>query len=138
MRWTISKDAQHYSPKCVRMYYAAFKLDQSASAVHLLRALYLSRLHDPTPHYARYMQTLQHRSPWRRVVLRGPPCSMISLLHLLLSSTVSLLHFVAGGPSRCDIEKILELYGKSLSLHKFFEIALITRRPAYTYHKKED
>lgn len=83
--------------------YAAFKLDQSASAFHLLRALYLGRLHDPTPHYARPIQTLQHRSPRR-------PCRFMR--SSVPDDLAFLLHLIAGGPSRCGIEKIPGLLEK--------------------------
>lgn len=72
--------------------YVAFKLDQNTPAVHLLRALYLGRLHDPTPHYAHHIQSLQHRSHCRhRRFTRFSACPIIRLLFYTL---------VAGGPFR--------------------------------------
>lgn len=88
----------------IHVHYVAFKLDQNTPVVHLLRALYLGRLHDPTPHYAHHIQSLQHRSHRRHCrFTRFSACPIIQLLFYTL---------VAGGPFRRDVEKIPVLFRK--------------------------
>lgn len=87
--------AYTYVQTHIHIHYVAFKLDQNTPVVHLLRALYLGRLHDPTPHYAHHIQSLLHRS--HRRFTRVSACPIIQLLFYTL---------VAGGPFRRDVEKI--------------------------------
>lgn len=88
--------------------YTAFKLDQNASAVHLLRALYLSRLHRPRHHITRTTSRLY--STFRPVVSFYEIFRVQWSFSYIFSFILSFLHLVTGGPvSRKFWDRVLFL-----------------------------
>lgn len=92
---TVSEDARHYCPKCVRIY-ASFKLDRRALRPSIFYERFISAGFTTRHHITRATSRLY--STVLPAVMSFYEGSMISLIHFL-SRIACALHLVDGGPS---------------------------------------
>lgn len=130
----MSKDTQHYGPKCVHVMRinAVFKLDQRAPRPSIFYERFISAGFTTRHHITRAASRLY--SAVRPAA--APPCRFTR--SSVPDDLASLLHLVAGGPSRQGVEKIPGSYGKTLyfpaSSTRSYSFA---RRPVNVYRRED-